>query len=96
MCLVSLLTHPASNIVVTLKSGLGVTHSGSLEVKWYRSKPWARFPIRIPYQLGPYYCRFDTIHERDRHPRSLLSHDSRAMHSIARQKLPKKLKERDA
>jgi len=33
-----------SNDIVTLKSGLEVTQSHS---KWYHSKAWVRFPIRL-------------------------------------------------
>jgi len=31
--------------IMTLKSGLNVTHGHS---KWYHSKAWVQFPIRLP------------------------------------------------
>ena len=48
--LVPFLTYSASNIVVTLKSGLGVVVSLS-RWKWHHSKACARFSIRILQRL---------------------------------------------
>jgi len=40
---------------MTLTSWLEVTQG---HWKWYRSKAWVRFPIRIPSQLWPYLWPF--------------------------------------
>jgi len=44
--LVPFLSYLTLNNIVTLKSGLEVTQGHS---KWYHSKAWVRFPIRLPW-----------------------------------------------
>jgi len=44
--LVQFLEYSVSNNGVTLKSASEVTQS---QWKWYYSKGWVRFPLRIPY-----------------------------------------------
>ena len=43
------------NIIVTLKSGSEVTQGHS---KWYHSKAWVQFLIRIPQQIWLYLVSF--------------------------------------
>jgi len=50
---------------VTLKSELKVIQG---HWNWYHSKAWYGFLFAFHDSYGCLFYRFDTIHERDRHP----------------------------